>query len=119
MTTTVKFYEIPNHIKGLEFDGDKTDFRLHLSDQIWWSAKNRTEYNRIEKRISKAQISGIGWDAYAWCDVSGFDYWKEENNYVQISVCFESEEISIEEMDKMNDAINELYQSFDDLTTIF
>lgn len=38
---TIKFFEIANFIPELEFDGDKTDLRLHSYNNIGWGAKGK------------------------------------------------------------------------------
>lgn len=93
----MKFYDIPLEIKTLEFDGDKTDLRLHSTEQIYWGADNEISYNKATEAIDKISYKGKGWRLFAWYDISGFNYWMEnmrEPNYIQLSIYFEKEDIS-------------------------
>ena len=105
---TIKFWDIPSKIKTLDFDGDKTDLRLHNNENFRWGAKGIREYKRAEKQIDKFEIKGNGWLLYAGYDVSGFSYWMkqmEETNYISISVMFDSTEINIDEIEKLENAL--------------
>lgn len=105
---TISFYKIPSHIEGLDFDGDKTDLRLHTSDNFRWAVRNKKGYKAIEKQINEFNIQGNGWIVYTWHDISGYDYWmkqREENNYIQITVRFDKARINFEEVERIDSAI--------------
>jgi len=95
---TIKFYDIPEKIKFLEFDGDKEDKRLHFDRDIKFYTANENDYKEIEEHIEKYSIERKYYTVYVWCDVSGFDYWikqMQESNYIKISVMFKADEIPI------------------------
>jgi hypothetical protein len=101
---TIKFYEIPNKITSLEFDGDKTDLRLHYEEMTSFSAETEEEYNVITKILDKFQIQGNGWLIVLHYDVSGYDYWVKqmgERNYIGITIHFENEDVPFDENDYM------------------
>jgi hypothetical protein len=105
---TVHFFDIPKHIKDLVFDGDQTDLRLHLEDMFTWSHTTEKGYKAIENKINKFCVKGKGFTVYMWYDISGYNYWRvrmEENNYLQISVLFESERIEVSELKNIEKAL--------------
>jgi len=110
---TIKFWNIPNKIKELSFDGDKTDLRLHSDANFRWGAKGIRQYNKTEKEIDKFEIQGNGWLLYAGYDTSGFHYWMknmEETNYIMLAIMFEKVNINVDEIDKIETA---LYNAID------
>lgn len=101
---TIEFYKIPDKISQLEFDGDKTDYRLHHVDSFAWGCEDEKDYEDTEKKIDSFEILGNGYEVYLWCDISGFDYWiknMKEQNYIQISVMFDNESINENELDQL------------------
>jgi hypothetical protein len=114
-TNQINFYDIPDHISTLEYDGDSNDRRLFLKDTISWSTEGKRAYQKIEKDIRTKKIKGNGWVAHAWCDVSGYDYWmreRQEDNYAQITVSFEREEVDTNEIEKIEKALEEMGEHF-------
>lgn len=108
MKQNIKFYDIPNSIKQLEFDGDKTDLRLHCRENFRWGAKSKKAYTKAQKEIDAIDYKGNGWILYAWYDVSSYEYWMKnmkETNYIQITVSFDNETVEKEEVEKINAAI--------------
>lgn len=94
---------------------DKYTTKFDLYPDIRWTADSKEEYENIEAEIQEAEIQGIGWEMYCWCDVSGFEYWMEkqqEPNYVQISLLFNKVKIPKPEIKKINDAFCEFYNQF-------
>lgn len=109
---TIPFYEIPNHIGDLEFDGDKTDLRLHHQDIINWTAPNEEEYILTENEIDDFEIERKAYSIYFRYDASGFEYWveeQEEENYIAITVGFNSTELTIEEVEQLKADVEEAY----------
>lgn len=105
----IKFYEITKEMLGyhITFDGDKSDLRLHSDDTFQWGAKLKRAYQKAEKLINKIEFKGEGWQIYAWCDVSGFDYWmksQQETNYIQITIAFDTESIDADELPALKSA---------------
>jgi hypothetical protein len=119
----IKFYDVADRVQGLTYDSDPTDRRLHYDSRdgnIIWSKKTKKEYQAVEKRIAKFKRTGNGWKVFTWCDVSGFEYWMEnmeEDNYVQISVYFDTDEIDECELDKIADAVDDAHNEFCDLSS--
>jgi hypothetical protein len=76
----------------LDFDGGDDD-RLHGDTDIWVYANLLTqdEYRKMENDLNSFKIKGKGYFVYAWNDVSGYKYWKEQGetdedpNYIQIT----------------------------------
>lgn len=98
------FSEIPEIITSLNFDGDKEDKRLHLEYDVRWCEIDEQEYKNVEREIDNYCIKRENYLVYAWCDVSGWDYWmnrQEEENYIQISVSFSKDELSDEEIQQL------------------
>jgi hypothetical protein len=107
----VKFYDLPTKLKfgKLEFDGDKKDKRLHSEEIVYWGASTKKQYNAACKGIDKIEYKGEGWKIYAWYDVSSYEYWMKnmkEQNYIQISVSFDSDTISKDEVSKLDYALD-------------
>lgn len=110
---TIKFYDIANKIKELEFDGDKTDLRLHHIDVFSWGGQTEEVYNECEKKIRDFKKKGNGYTVYMWCDISGFEYWmktQEEQNYIQITVAFDKNEIKECDLSQLEEDLREAYQ---------
>jgi hypothetical protein len=88
---------------GLTFDGSG-DNRLFADDElhidVYANLMSKQQYAQMEKEIKAAHIKGKGYEVYAWNDVSGYNYWKEEGedgsgNYIQITA-------TIKEVDKVD-----------------
>lgn len=107
---TLPFYEICNRENMLSFDGDKTNLRLDVKGSFYnhWGADNKADYDKACADIDAIQFSGNGWKLYAWYDISSFTYWmkdQREQNYLQITVSFDSDTIDESEVYKINDAV--------------
>lgn len=91
----MKYYDLPNKIETLEFDGDKKELKLHFRDYFSWGAETEEEYQEAEEAIDYYQVIGKGFQIYMYCDISGYIYWmqqQKETNYINITVVFDSEE---------------------------
>lgn len=109
---TIPFYKIPNYIEELEFDGDKEDLRLHYQDIINWTEPNEEEYILTENEIDDFEIERKAYSIYFRYDASGFEYWveeQEEENYIAITVGFNSTELTIEEVEQLKADVEEAY----------
>lgn len=110
-TSKINFYDLVNHIPTLEFDGDKTDKRLHSQEQFNWGAKLESEYKEAEKQIETLVKRGKGWEIYCWCDVSGWDYWmnqQEESNYIMTTIMFDESAVEESEIEAIKNALDEI-----------
>lgn len=109
---TIPFYEIPNYIKDLEFDGDRTDLRLHHQGLIRWTEPNKKEYEQSEKELDTFEIKRKSYSVFFSYDVSGFEYWveeQEEENYINIVVAMNTTDLTIEEVEQLKEDIEEAY----------
>lgn len=109
---TIPFYKIPNYIEDLEFDGDKEDLRLHHQVLIRWTEPNKKEYEQTEKELDEFEIKRKAYSIYFGYDVSGFEYWveeQEEENYIGIAVAMNTTELTIEEVEQLEEDIEEAY----------
>lgn len=108
----IKIQDIPNHISGLAFDGNSDDLRLHYDGEgslFSWTALNEDDYSDIETKIDVIGSKHKAFDVYAWCDISGFDYWvrrQEEPNYIQISVSFNKKSLTPKELSELSEAVD-------------
>lgn len=109
---TIPFYKIPNYIEELEFDGDKEDLRLHHQDHINWTEPNEEEYVLTENELDGFEIKRKAYSIYFRYDVSGFEYWveeQEEENYINIVVAMNTTELTIEEVEQLKVDVEEAY----------
>lgn len=75
-----------------------------------WSADNEDDYKKFESLISDYNVIGEGYKITAWCDISGYNYWvlqENEPNYIQLSISFDNDSISEDDLSKIQDAICE------------
>lgn len=113
----MRFNEIPNIISDLVFDGDLEDKRLYLEPAINWWEKEESDYEKVEDKISNFEIKRPKYTVFAWCDVSGFDYWikqQQDCNYIQITVSFNQEDLDTEEVAQLQKDVNKAYDHFID-----
>ena len=113
----MKWNEIPSLITEVIFDGDLEDKRLHLEPSINWWEEDKLEYEKVEEKIQNFSIERPKYTVYAWCDVSGFNYWikqQEECNYIQISVVFSVDDITLDEVKQLEKDIDKAYNHFQD-----
>ena len=99
-------------IKGLTDDDEisGTHFHYDAESMHMWTAKTHKEYRDIEKRIDKIGKKTKAFEVYAWCDISGFDYWvkkQEEPNYIQISVVLKKKNLSPIEIKALKRALED------------
>lgn len=118
----IPFYELPNIITigRLNFDGDKTDFRLHSDETFFWGAKTKREYLAACKRIDKIGCQGDGWQVYGCYDVSSYEYWmknQQEQNYIQITISFDNDTIPESEIPKISAAFDNAMAEADAIQT--
>lgn len=105
----IKFFEVADRIKHLQYDQDPTDLRLHCEESFRWGAKEEKDYKAAEKEIDNIHYKGKGWEIYGWYDVSGFDYWmkrQEETNYIQLTVAFDKDTVDESEVEKIDKALD-------------
>jgi len=89
----IKLMENLARLTETEFDGDPKDLRLH-DQTIFTESLNYTknEYKKMENDINNFELKGSGFSVYAFCDVSGYEYWTknmEEDNYISICVAID------------------------------
>ena len=118
----VKFFEIVNEIKNLEYDGDPKDRRLHSESRFYWGANNEDDYDEAIKQINQIGIKGKGWEIYATYDVSGYDYWMKttrEPNYIHIVVSFDKQTVHEDEIGKIESALYEAIMDAERISNAF
>ena len=118
----VKFFEIVNEIKNLEYDGDPKDRRLHSESRFYWGANNQDDYDEATKQINQIGIKGKGWEIYATYDVSGYDYWMKttrEPNYIHIVVSFDKQTVHEDEIGKIESALYEAIMDAERISNAF
>lgn len=118
----INFWNIPNYIKELEFDGDKTDLRLHSDNWYNWGADNEEDYEEATELIDSIEEKGNGYTIYCWCDISGYDYWMinmQETNYIQISVMFDSPTIDESELENLKTLLDKVNSKCVSIATRF
>lgn len=55
--------------------------------RVYAECMDEEEYSRMEKDLNSFEVKGPGFMAYAWNDISGYEYWKDnEGNYIQVTV---------------------------------
>lgn len=116
--TKLRFDELPIIIKPLTFDGQLTDMRLHVDEMPYWMTNTEEEYNIACAEIDALGYKGNGWTVYAWYDVSGYDYWRhqqEEQNYISITVSFGKEVIPAKEIAEI---LTQVYKIIDEAKVI-
>ena len=64
----IKIWDIPNKIRDLEHDGNKSDLRLFDEDRYNWGADNQRLYQKAEKELDKFIIRGKGYQIYFFYD---------------------------------------------------
>jgi hypothetical protein len=110
---TIKFYELADILDlDLEYDGDETDLRLHGNEMLNWGAETEAEYKEAADAIDAISFKGNGWEVYAWCDVSGFNYWmvqQEEQNYINVTIMFDVDTVDVSEIPAIKNAIESAY----------
>ena len=68
---------------------DKENNKIDVYGTMYWTADDEEEYKAKEKIINDYIFENDLVKIYAWCDISGYDYWviqQEEENYVSIDV---------------------------------
>ena len=96
-----------------DIDGNKID----VYGSAYWTANTKKQYEAKEKIISEYKKETDLFSLYAWCDVSGFNYWvkqQEEDNYVSIDVVLKKlpHEYSQAEIQIIRDVIIEADEYF-------
>jgi len=97
------------HIELEAVDSLTFDLEPHIN----WRARNKEEYDKIEKEINDFGIGRKHYDIHAWCDASGWDYWKlHGENYIAITVRFKKTKIPKSAMVVLNIDLNESRNRF-------
>jgi len=106
---TIKFWDLADRNTKLNFDGDKADLRLHSDESFNWGARTKADYKKACKEIDNVSYKGKGWQLFAWYDVSSYEYWMkqmQEQNYIQITIAFDSENVAKDEKDNILAALD-------------
>lgn len=68
------------------------------------------EYNSLQDKIKNYIIDKKDYQLYFWSDEGGYNYWKEDYNYMQLS-------LYIKDFNNIN--LDELYNDIDTILTYF
>lgn len=118
MSKTIKYWILPCIIPSFISIGGRSDLFLDMEELFNWMANTENQYNKVTARIDKWVVKGKGWKLYCWYDISGFGYWKKQNdsNYVQISIIFDTENILISQINKIELGLDRLIKKCNTLT---
>ena len=84
-------YDIKTGHLGTDLDTlfDNEGNKIDVYSSVYWTAESEKEYTRKETIINEWSYEDDLVKAYAWCDVSGYDYWvvrEKDTNYVSIDI---------------------------------
>ena len=107
-----KLYDIVNGYLGTDLDTpySENENKIDVYSSVYWSADTEEEYKRKEELINSYNIVNDLFILFAWCDISGYEYWvkqQEEENYVSIDVILKKQpnEYTQEELQIIRDEI--------------
>lgn len=75
--TLIKLPEILNHIDGLEMD-NPDELVLYVDERWNWGHHNKEQYEAIEEQLRNFSIKKEGYRIYFGWDVSGWEYWVDQ-----------------------------------------
>ena len=98
---------------------DKDNNKIDVYSSVYWSADSKEEYKEKEDIINNWKLDNSLVSCFAWCDISGFDYWvieQQEENYVSIDVCLKkpANEYTQDELIRIRELIIEADRYFED-----
>lgn len=99
------------------FDGDESHPQIYFDSEhisIFANEMTKKEYGAYEKALSGYDVKGKGFSIYAWNDVSGYAYWKNQGeshdaNYIQITASID--DISKVDPKELKKALRMAYNS--------
>ena len=91
---------------------DEEGNKIDVYSSVYWTGESKEDYEAKEKIIEDFKVENDLVEIFAWCDVSGYNYWvlqQEEFNYVSIDVVLKKspEEYTQEEIQQIRDMIIE------------
>ena len=91
---------------------DKESNKIDMYGSSSWWADTEEEYKEKEELINNWNYEDDLIKAFAWCDISGYDYWiiqQEERNYLSIDVYLKKpvEDYTQEEIQYISELIRE------------
>lgn len=72
------------------------------------------EYTSLTKKINDYIIDKKKYQLYFWCDESGYNYWKEDYNYMLLTLYVE--DFNNIDLDELFKDIDTILQEFEDYT---
>lgn len=89
---------------------------------IWhnasWGADSEKDYKRQERLIERQHYKGKIFEAWAWCDISGYDYWmhkQREPNYVSIDVIINKSLLTEKEVNRIMNKLDTFDNNLNEL----
>jgi len=90
----------------LFYDGDRID--------VYAPAIGYNKYRTMEKELRNFEIKREKYTVYAWNDISGWNYWKQEGecNYIQITACLNNSNLNDIEIQQLIEDIDTAHCEF-------
>lgn len=95
-------------VKDLDLTVEVDEKLIDIYGSCYWGADNLEDYEKQEALISDYKVQGEFFSVYAWCDISGYNYWmkqQEEANYVSIGINVWKTELTEDEVKQLAEAI--------------
>lgn len=111
---TIKVTHLPEIIRKQDRDivlMHVYDNQLDIDMPDYWLRDTEREYNQVTNKLDKISSKGKGYFIYVWYDISGYDYWvvnMKEDNFAQISILFDSDEIKASQIPALINKINKV-----------
>lgn len=100
----MKTQNLINEINSLQYNGEGGDNSFYFDYEghnFYWSSDIKKEWDKAEKEISAIKYKGKNWRIYGWFDISGFEYWRQqehEPNYIAITISISKETLTKREI---------------------
>lgn len=72
------------------------------------------EYNTLQNKIKEYIIDKQSYQLYFWSDGSGYDYWKDDYNYMLLTLYIK--DFSNIDLEELYNSIDNILNEFDDYT---
>lgn len=101
-------------LTDLVFDGGNDENRLfddNGREYVNLVEMGEEKYNEWEDNLNKTTVHGKGFDISAWCDMSGYDYWLNDEgyNYQMVTVSVYDIDLTLKHHETIIDKLDEFY----------